>query len=221
MTFHPDAWRFVAIALALAAAAAWEAWPWGALGLLLPILVALFFRDPDRTAPDRPGAVLSPADGVILSIGPAAPPPELGLAPDGFIRICVFLSVFDVHVTRAPAAGLVRHAVHRPGKYLVASREKASDDNERLSVAIETPAGPVAFALIAGLIARRIVSPLAAGQLLVAGERCGLIRFGSRSDIFIPRTAAILVAKGQRVRGGETVLADLAIALLPAGAEDA
>jgi phosphatidylserine decarboxylase len=140
VAFHPDAWRFVAIAFVPAFFILWLAWPWGALGLLAPLLVALFFRDPERVAPDRPGAILSPADGVVLSIGPAPPPPELGLDAQGFTRISVFLSVLDVHVTRSPAAGRVLQAVHRPGKYLVASRDKASDDNERLSVVIDTQA---------------------------------------------------------------------------------
>jgi phosphatidylserine decarboxylase len=172
--------------------------------------VAYFFRDPDRVTPLREGLVMAPADGKISSIERMRPPVELGLGEAERTRISIFLSVFDVHINRAPVPGQIVRSIYVPGVFLNAALDKASEDNERRALVISTADGTeVAVVQIAGLIARRIVTFKGEGSSLGVGERIGLIRFGSRVDLFLPPGHGPLVAVGQRAVGGETVLADL------------
>jgi phosphatidylserine decarboxylase len=210
---HPDGWKFIAAA-ALATIILFLVWsPAGWAGLILTLWMAYFFRDPWRVTPDRPGLIVSPADGIVVALGPAPPPPELEMGAIPVPRIGIFLNLFDVHVARAPVGGRVAARRYTKGRFVNASLDKASLDNERLAIRIAPPGAPaetpeIAFVLIAGLVARRIVCPAYEGQLLAAGERIGLIRFGSRVDVYIPPPYVPLVALGQRMVGGETVLAD-------------
>jgi phosphatidylserine decarboxylase len=206
---HPDGWKFIAIA-ALATVVLFLVWrPAGWAGLILTLWTAYFFRDPWRVTPTRPGLIVSPADGIVVALAPAAPPPELEMGAAPVPRIGIFLNLFDVHVARAPVGGRVMARRYTKGKFLNASLDKASLDNERLAIRIAPGEMPeIAFVLIAGLVARRIVCPVYEGQLLAAGERIGLIRFGSRVDVYIPPPYVPLVALGQRMVAGETVLAD-------------
>ena len=207
---HPEGRRFVAIfgAVTLVLFLLWE--PLGWLGLGLTIWCYYFFRDPKRSVPTRADLILSPADGVVSLIEPAAPPPELGMGGAELTRVSVFMSVFNCHVNRSPIAGRVDKMVYRPGKFLNASLDKASADNERNSLAIEMDDGrKLAVVQIAGLVARRIVPFVSEGQALRAGERFGLIRFGSRLDVYLPEGVVPLVALGQTMVAGETVIADL------------
>ncbi len=202
---------FVAIGVVLALVLIWVG-PWtGALGIALAGWIAYFFRDPPRTVPTREGLVVSPADGIVSMITEALPPPELNLGTEPLTRVSVFLNVFDVHINRSPVAGTVERVVYNAGKFLNASLDKASTDNERNGLAIRLADGRmIGVVQIAGLIARRIVCHARDGQHLKTGERFGLIRFGSRTDLFLPKGVAPLVAAGQRMIGGETVMADLA-----------
>lgn len=181
----------------------------GAIGLVLTAWCTYFFRDPPRTTPVRAGLVISPADGVVQSAGPAEPPAELGLPAGKWNRVAIFMNVFDVHVNRIPAAGRIAGLAYKPGKFFNASLDKASEYNERQSVRIETAAGPtIGVVQIAGLVARRIKCDLREGQTVGVGERFGLIRFGSRLDVYLPQDVTILAIVGQRAVAGETVLAD-------------
>ncbi len=202
---------FVAIGVVLALVLLWLG-PWtGAVGIALAAWVAYFFRDPPRTVPTREGLLVSPADGIVSLVTEAVPPPELGLGTDPLTRVSVFLNVFDVHINRSPIAGTVERVVYNAGKFLNASLDKASVDNERNGLAIRLADGRlIGVVQIAGLIARRIVCHAREGQHLSTGERFGLIRFGSRTDLFLPKGVSPLVAVGQRMIGGETVMADLA-----------
>ena len=187
----------------------WHGFVW--LGLAGAALSAVFFRDPDRAVPQRPGLILAPADGRVMSIAPAVPPAELGLGPEPRTRVATFLSVLDVHVNRAPAAGRIRRIAYHPGAFLNAAMDKASEENERNAILLELADGrTIAVVQIAGLIARRIVCEVREGQDVRAGERIGLIRFGSRVDLYLPERASPLVSVGQRMVAGETVVADLA-----------
>jgi phosphatidylserine decarboxylase len=186
----------------------WLWQPLGWIGVMLTIWCAAFFRDPVRVTPLREGLVVSPADGVVSFVGPAAPPPELG-AEGAYVRVSVFMSVFDCHVNRAPLAGRIARVAYKPGLFLNADLDKASEDNERNSFLIEDGARRVPVVQIAGLVARRIVPFRREGEHVAAGERIGLIRFGSRVDTYLPEGATPLVAVGQRAVAGETVLADL------------
>lgn len=180
------------------------------VGGVLTAWCAYFFRDPDRVTPVRAGLVISPADGVVQRITEAKPPEELGMADRAVPRVSIFMNVFDVHVNRAPIDGTILKMHYRPGKFLNASLDKASTDNERLGYRIETPGEKeVAMVQIAGLVARRILADVEQGDDVVAGERVGMIRFGSRVDVFLPRGTPVLVCEGQRAVAGETVLADL------------
>ena len=186
----------------------WEPLFW--LGLLATAWCVYFFRDPPRVTPLRRGLLVAPADGRVQWVGQAKPPPELGLGEAPLTRISIFLNVFDVHINRIPVDGRVTALHYHHGKFLNASLDKASEENERQSVRIETADGvTVGVVQIAGLVARRILCELEEGQTVRAGERFGLIRFGSRTDLFLPDGVAPLVAVGQRSVGGETVLADL------------
>ncbi len=207
---HPEGYRFVAIFAAITAVLFWIWDPLGWLGLGATIWCYYFFRDPKRSVPQGDGLILSPADGVISLIEPAVPPPELGMGPEALTRVSVFMNVFNCHVNRAPIAGRVVAIAYRPGKFFNASMDKASSDNERNSVCLEMADGrKLAVVQIAGLVARRIVCFTSEGQSLLAGERFGLIRFGSRLDVYLPNGVAPMVALGQTMCAGETVIADL------------
>ncbi|MGC1487326.1 MAG: phosphatidylserine decarboxylase [Albidovulum sp.] len=208
---HPEGRKFLGVfgAVAVVLFLIWP--PLGWIGLGLTIWVYYFFRDRIRSVPMRDGLVVSPADGVISLIGPAVPPEGLGFGPEPLMRISVFMNVFNCHVNRAPIEGTVAAVVYRPGKFFNASLDKASVDNERNSLRIETADGvSIGVVQIAGLVARRIVCFADAGLFLRTGERFGLIRFGSRLDVYLPDGVVPLVALGQTMVAGETVLADLA-----------
>jgi phosphatidylserine decarboxylase precursor-related protein len=211
MHVHREGRRFIAAA-GIAAVVAMFVWIPLAAGLaLLAAGCALFFRDPERMTPVRDGLVVSAADGRIVDVGPAVPPPELQLPPAPRTRISVFLSIFDVHINRAPVDGTVLRTIHTPGRFRHAADPIAGEANERRSWLIETADGQqVVVVQVAGLVARRIVAFAGQGQQLRAGERLGLIRFGSRTDVYLPEGVVPLVAVGQRAVGGETVFADRA-----------
>src|SRR5260370_24276174 len=206
---HPDGWKFIAIA-ALATIILFRAWrPAGWAGLILTLWMGYFFRDPWRVTPTRPGLIVSPADGIVVALAPSPPPPELEMGTVPVPRIGIFLNLFDVHIARAPIGGRVAARRYTKGRFVNASLDKASRDNERLAIRVAPGQTPeIAIVLIAGLVARRIVCPLYEGQLVAAGERIGLIRFGSRVDVYVPPPYQPLVALGQRMIAGETVLAD-------------
>lgn len=208
---HPEGRRFVAIAAAMAVVLFWLWPPLGWLGLGLTVWVYYFFRDPPRVTPLGESLVISPADGVVSLLEPAVPPAELQLGAAPLTRISIFMNVFNCHVNRLPVAGRIVTVAYTPGKFLNASLDKASVDNERNGLTVEMADGRrVGVVQIAGLVARRILCFVAPGQVLEAGERFGLIRFGSRLDIYLPDGVAPLVAIGQNMIAGETVLADLA-----------
>jgi len=195
----------VGIALGLAVGA-WLSW----LGVIFTLFCLYFFRDPERVAPGRPSALLAPADGRVVSVGPASPPAELGLGTVPRWRVGIFLSVLDVHVNRVPADGTVTRIAYRHGTFINAALDKASEDNERNAIAIRLPDGrEIAVVQIAGLIARRIVCDVREGDAVQAGARFGIIRFGSRTDLYLPEGVRPLVAEGQTMIGGETVVAEL------------
>ncbi len=195
----------VLFALGLALAH-WLAW----LAGLFTLFCLYFFRDPERVAPGRPGVLLAPADGKVTSIAPAVPPPELGLGPGSRWRVGIFLSVLDVHVNRVPADGIVTRIAYRHGAFVNASLDKASEANERNALAIRLTDGrEIAVVQIAGLIARRIICDLREGDVVHAGARFGMIRFGSRTDLYLPEGIRPLVVEGQTMIGGETVVAAL------------
>lgn len=182
----------------------------GWIGVVLTLWCVYFFRDPERFVPTREGLMVSPADGVVQMIERSVPPQELGLGNDPMLRISVFLNVFNVHVNRIPLGGTVVKQVYRPGKFLNAALDKASEENERHAVHLKTSDGrDLVFVQIAGLVARRIVCDLVDGQEVTTGERFGLIRFGSRTDIYLPDGVEPQIGVGQSMIGGETVIADL------------
>ncbi len=206
---HPDGWKFIAIFAVASLLLFWLAEPLGWIGVVATLWCAYFFRDPWRVTPRRSGLMVSPADGRVLSVAPAMPPAELGFGASPMMRIGIFLNVFDVHVNRVPIGGRVAKLAYRAGKFVNASLDKASEDNERMAIRIEPQeGGAVAVVQIAGLIARRIVCRLREGEEVIAGQRFGLIRFGSRTDIYLPEGWVPMVIPGQRVIGGETVIAD-------------
>ena len=180
------------------------------LAVLITLFCVFFFRDPERIVPQREGLAVSPADGLVSSVDQVMAPAELDMGTQAVTRISVFLSVFDVHINRVPCDGTITALTYHHGKFVNAALDKASEENERQLVRMTLSDGRhVAFVQIAGLIARRIVCNLTDGQTVRAGERFGLIRFGSRTDIYLPAGIASLVSKGQRMVGGETVVADL------------
>lgn len=211
---HPEGWRFVAIFGAVTLVLFWVWEPLGWIGLGLTVWCYYFFRDPIRSVPLDEGLIVSPADGVISLIEHAVPPEELGMGPEALLRVSVFMNVFNCHVNRMPVAGQIDAIAYRPGKFLNASLDKASSDNERNSLAIKLADGrKVAVVQIAGLVARRIVCFTRVGQSLRMGDRFGLIRFGSRLDVYLPEGVEPQVALGQTMVAGETVIADLTRAL--------
>lgn len=197
---------FVLLALVPAAIALGGGWSVGAALLLaLPVAIALFFRDPDRTTPADASAVFAPADGKVMHAGPA----RAGEAPAGaWLQVTIFLSLFDVHINRSPVAGRVRSVQYVPGAFLAAFKPE-SFRNEHSEIWIDHDARPVVVRQVVGVLARRVVCRLVPGQDVAAGERIGLMKFGSRMDVFLPPTAQVTVAAGQRVRAGETVVARL------------
>jgi phosphatidylserine decarboxylase len=213
VSFAREGYPFIAIGVFLAGAG-WAAVTTGMGGTWLRVLAGTlsvltlftvwFFRNPDPGTPTEPGLVVAPGNGKVISISEEEEPTYMGGTAR---RITIFLSVFDVHVQRAPVSGVVEHRVYKPGKYLVAWNEKASADNEQASLGIRTPAGPVLVRQIAGLIARRIVTDHAIGDEVERGHRIGLIRFGSRVDLFIPMDWDVVSTVGDRVHVGSTVLA--------------
>jgi phosphatidylserine decarboxylase len=210
LKIHPDGWPYIAVAIALNAllfaVAGWFGW------LLVPLTIwcIAFFRDPERVVPQGDGLIVSPADGVVLPVVEAMPPVELGMGETRLRRLSIFMNVFDVHVNRVPVDGAVTALAYRPGKFFNASFDKASEHNERMAVRIRLPNGEeLAVVQIAGLIARRIRCDLRQAEPVRHGARYGIIRFGSRLDVYLPSGAMVRVNKGQRVKAGETVLATL------------
>jgi len=213
---HPEGWRFIGVFALVTAILAFFWSPFLFIGGVLTAWCAFFFRNPERITPVREGLVISPADGVVQLIQPAAPPPELEMGDAPLTRVSVFMNVFNVHVNRAPIDGTIVKLAYRPGKFLNASLDKASEHNERQSVRMALADGrDIAFVQIAGLVARRILIWVSEGQKLAAGERFGLIRFGSRVDVYLPEGVSPLVCVGQVAVAGETVIADLAAGEAP------
>lgn len=210
VSIHPEGRIFVAV-FALVTLLLWLALPFlGIVGTVATLWCAYFFRDPSRVTPTRSGLVVSPADGVIEMVKPAIPPEDLNMGEGQRTRVSIFMNVFNVHVNRIPIDGEITGLAYRAGKFLNAALDKASEDNERQSVSMVNSNGiEIAFVQIAGLIARRIVCNLSVGQSVKAGERFGIIRFGSRVDIYLPEGIQTLVCVGQQMIAGETIIADL------------
>ena len=206
---HRAGWPFVAGGLIVSVLLGFLTAPLFWLGLAVTGWMAYFFRDPPRVTPEDDDLVVSPADGVVEAIKPRRPPPELELGDAPLTCISVFLNIFDVHINRAPVGGRVVKRAYHPGKFLAASDDKASEVNERQSFRIETGHGDmVGLVQIAGLVARRIAGFVDQGEMVQAGQRVGLIRFGSRCDVYLPDGVMSQVLVGQRAVAGETVLAD-------------
>lgn len=218
-TVHPEGRKYALITAAasfVTALLAWETLAWPLAFLTLGVLA--FFRDPERVVPQGDNLILSPADGLVSLIAEVDPPAELtvedgsgarGLPKGPVTRVSIFMSVFDVHINRAPVAGTVHRVVYIPGKFMNADLDKASDENERQHLLIERPDGlAIGFTQIAGLVARRIVPFVKPGDMVAGGQRIGLIRFGSRVDVYLPAGTAPKVLLGQKVVAGETILAE-------------
>ena len=226
---HPEGRRFGLLALALSLIVLflidWEYLGWPLLALTGGVFA--FFRDPERVVPQGDRLIVAPADGMVSLITKVAPPPELqgadeqgrpGLGSEPVTRISIFMSVFDVHINRAPVGGTIRRIVYVPGRFLNADLDKASEENERQHILIEKADGaPVGFTQIAGLVARRIVPFVKPGDIVAAGQRVGLIRFGSRVDVYLPAGTDPKVLPGQRMIAGETVLAEVGATALIEG----
>lgn len=210
---HPEGRKYVVIAAAVALLVYWGLSPFlGWLLIGLTIWVAAFFRDPVRTTPVDPKLVVAPADGLVTMITRVPAPPQLRaeLGDAEFTRVSIFMSVFDVHINRSPIAGQVKRIAYVPGKFVNADLDKASEDNERQYMLVEGPDGlRIGFTQIAGLVARRILAFVKEGDRVAAGERIGLIRFGSRVDVFLPAGTSSMVMLGQRTIAGETILAEI------------
>lgn len=205
---HREGWPFIAAFFVVSVIFGWLWSPLFWIGLVLTAWCTYFFRDPERVTPTDDRLVVSPADGKISAVGPAVPPPELELGDGEMTRISVFMNVFSCHVNRAPVRGRITRIRHRPGKFLNAELDKASSENERNGLVIDSPNGDVAAVQIAGLVARRIVCWAEEQTDTAVGERFGLIRFGSRVDVFLPESAVPRVSPGQTAIAGETVLAE-------------
>jgi len=210
LLINAEGWPFIALFAAASLGLAYAHPYLGIAGGVLTVWCVCFFRDPDRTPPDRKGLIIAPADGVVQMIRPAPPPPELAMGDAPRTRVSIFMNVFNVHVNRIPCAGRVTALVYHPGKFFNAAFDKASEHNERQSIRLATEDGhDIAFVQIAGLIARRILCGLAQGQEVRAGERFGMIRFGSRVDVYLPLGVTPLVVEAQKTVAGETVIADV------------
>ena len=207
---HPEGWRFVGIFAAVTVLMWMLFKPIGVICLALTIWCYLFFRNPLRVIPEGDSLVVSPADGIVSAIREVVPPKELELGEEPMTRISIFMSVFSVHVNRAPMAGKIIKMFYRPGAFVDVSLDKESENNERQELAMETVTGhKIAFVQIAGLVARRILTFVKEGDQLKKGERFGLIRFCSRLDVYLPKEVAPIVIEGQTAIAGETILADL------------
>jgi phosphatidylserine decarboxylase len=206
---HREGLPFIGIFALVSLVLFWLWTPLGWLGTALTIWCALFFRDPERVTPVREGIVVAPADGRVSKIINAVPPRELSLGDRALPRVSIFMSVFDCHVNRSPVSGRIEKIVYKAGTFINADLDKASEDNERNSFVIATAGGRIAMVQIAGLVARRIVSFRREGATVGVGERIGMIRFGSRVDVYLPEGVRPTVAEGQTAIAGETVLADL------------
>jgi len=206
---HEQGYPFIGIFAVVTLILFWLWPPLGWIGLALTIWCTLFFRDPPRVTPVRDGLLVSPADGRISMVTQAPPPPELGIGDAPLPRLSIFMSVFDCHINRSPLAGRIERVAYRAGVFLNADLDKASEENERNSFLISASGTRIAVVQIAGLIARRIVSFTSEGQVVEAGQRLGMIRFGSRVDVYLPAGGAFLVEQGQKAVAGETVIADL------------
>jgi phosphatidylserine decarboxylase len=206
---HPEGYIFIAGFAIAAFVLNWISPTLGWLGFIATAWCVYFFRDPPRVTPLREGLVVSPADGVICSVGFFMPPAELGMGAEPMQRVSVFMSVFDVHVNRAPITGRIGKIAYKPGLFFNADLDKASEDNERNGLVIDTAMGRFGVVQIAGLVARRIVCFAQEGESIGVGDRFGLIRFGSRVDVYMPSSARVTVAIGTRAIAGETILADL------------
>ena len=206
---HKEGHTYIAIFFAAALALYYFLSPFlGWVGILLTAWCIYFFRDPDRVIPDEEGVLVSPADGTVCAVSEAVPPAELGMGDTPRTRISIFLSVFNVHVNRVPAAGTITGLAYVPGKYLNAAADEASDENERQLIRMKTVDGhDIAFAQVAGLVARRILCDLKEGDEVGRGDRFGLIRFGSRTDIYLDKGLEATAAVGQTMIGGETIIA--------------
>ena len=205
-----EGWPFIAIFGLVSLILYFLYAPLGWFGLVLTLWCVYFFRNPDRVTPEREGLIISPADGIVQMIAEVSPPEELDMGSDPVVRVSVFMNVFDCHVNRIPCDGRIGKLVYMPGQFLNASLDKASEENERQMVRIDLESGAFVGAVqIAGLVARRIVCYLEEDQIVLAGERFGLIRFGSRVDIYLPHGAVSHAVIGQKCVSGETVLADL------------
>lgn len=220
LPIHREGWPIIA-GFVLATVLMWIFWPpLGIAGSVLSLWCIWFFRDPDRVPQDGTGAVLAPADGRVLPLVEALPPEELEMDPEPLTRISIFMNVFNVHVNRVPADGRIVRTHYRPGRFFNASFDKASAHNERLSALMMLEGGErLAFVQIAGLVARRIRSTLKDGQIVRRGARFGIIRFGSRVDVYLPPEAKACVTEGQHVIAGETVIAELPGRNMPDGAD--
>src|SRR6202035_1972519 len=206
---HREGYPFVGV-FALVSLILFLFWaPLGWIGTVLTVWCALFFRDPVRVTPEREGIVVAPAGGRASAVGNPAPPKELGLGERPLLRVSIFMSVFNCHVNRSPVTGRIDDIVYRAGSFISADLDKASEENERNAFVISTGATRIAVVQIAGLVARRIVCFVRKGATVGAGERIGMIRFGSRVDVYLPEGARALVAEGQTAIAGETVIADL------------
>lgn len=215
---HPEGRKFGLVGVGVALLAFLFAGSWFGLPLLaVSAFVFAFFRDPERVVPQADNLLVSPADGLVSLISQVAPPPELqgddaagrGLGSDPVTRISIFMSVFDVHINRSPVSGTVRRIFYIPGRFMNADLDKASEENERQHILVERADGtPIGFTQIAGLVARRIIPFVKPGDIVAAGQRIGLIRFGSRVDVYLPRGTDAKVLLGQRVIAGETILAE-------------
>lgn len=205
---HREGHAFVAVFFAASVGLFFLAEPAGWVGLLLTAWCLYFFRDPDRVVPEEKGVLVSPADGTVCLVMEATPPAELNMGDEPRTRISIFLSVFNVHVNRTPAAGEVTGVAYVPGKFLNAAAEEASEENERQLIRMTTEDGhDIAYAQVAGLVARRILCDLEVGQNVGRGDRFGLIRFGSRTDIYLDKGLMPMVSVGQTMIGGETIIA--------------
>jgi phosphatidylserine decarboxylase len=206
---HREGYPFIALFAIVTVIVFWLLAPLGVIAAMLTVWCIWFFRDPPRVTPLRDGIVVAPADGHVCGVVRAAPPRELGLGDDAVTRISIFMSVFDCHVNRSPVAGCIEKIVYKEGAFISADLDKASESNERNSFVIASAHGRLAVVQIAGLVARRIVCFARQGAVIGPGERIGMIRFGSRVDVYLPAGAQALVAEGQTAIAGETVIAEL------------
>lgn len=206
---HKEGYVFIMIFAGISVVLAVFSSIFGVLGLVATLWCIYFFRDPERVTPDREGLIISPADGVVSAIEQVSAPAELNMGDGKYTRVSIFLNIFNVHVNRVPLSGTITALNYHHGKFLNASLDKASEDNERQTCVVTSGSRSIIFVQIAGLIARRIVCNLHENQQVKTGERFGIIRFGSRCDVYLPEGVNPMVAIGQTMIGGESIIADL------------